>query len=67
MIIKMLDEYGQVNVNELSRYFNVSEVTIRNDLAYLERKTYLLEPGEVPSRQRRPPWIFVFWKRRARM
>lgn len=42
LIIKMLDEYGQVNVNELSRYFNVSEVTVRNDLAYLERKNLLI-------------------------
>ena len=42
LIIKMLDEYGQVNVNELSKHFKVSEVTIRNDLAHLEQKNLLI-------------------------
>lgn len=42
LIIKMLDEYSQVNVNELSKHFNVSEVTIRNDLAHLEQKNLLI-------------------------
>jgi DeoR family transcriptional regulator of aga operon len=37
-IIDKLESDNQVLVNELSKEFNVSEVTIRNDLAYLEEK-----------------------------
>jgi DeoR family transcriptional regulator of aga operon len=37
-IIDKLETDNQVLVNELSKEFNVSEVTIRNDLAYLEEK-----------------------------
>ena len=42
LILKMLDELGQVNVNELSEKFQVSEVTIRNDLTQLEQKNLLI-------------------------
>lgn len=42
LIIKLVDEQGQVNVNELSEQFGVSEVTIRNDLAHLEQKNLLI-------------------------
>ncbi len=42
MIIKELDLNGRVNVSELSKKFNVSEVTIRNDLAQLEKKNILI-------------------------
>ena len=37
-ILEMLNKRGKVRVNELSRIFNVSEVTIRLDLSDLERK-----------------------------
>ncbi|HPG38940.1 MAG TPA: transcriptional repressor AgaR [bacterium] len=40
-IIVTLDEKGQVDVQELSDYFMVSPVTIRNDLSYLEEKNLL--------------------------
>ncbi len=36
-IIQILSEKGKVKVSELSRLFNISEVSIRNDLAELER------------------------------
>lgn len=42
LILKLLDESGQVNVNELSDKFGVSEVTIRNDLTQLELKNLLI-------------------------
>ncbi len=35
-IIEILDKTGKVKVNELSKLFGISEVTIRNDLAKLE-------------------------------
>jgi DeoR family transcriptional regulator, aga operon transcriptional repressor len=41
-ILKKLDEDEQVNVIELSRQFKVSEVTIRKDLKYLEKKNILI-------------------------
>ncbi len=41
-IIKMLEQEGQVQVPTLSRLFNVSPVTIRNDLAQLEQKNMLI-------------------------
>lgn len=37
-----IEEDGQVNVNDLSQEFGVSEVTIRNDLAKLEKKDLLI-------------------------
>ncbi|MBI9062736.1 MAG: DeoR/GlpR transcriptional regulator [Marinilabiliaceae bacterium] len=42
LILKLLDDKGQVNVHELSHQFNVSEVTIRNDLTQLEHKNLLI-------------------------
>ena len=41
-ILAMLSEDGQVYVHELSDYFSVSEVTIRNDLDQLEKKNLLI-------------------------
>ncbi len=40
-IVAQLEEQGQVQVSELSEFFKVSPVTIRNDLAYLEKKNIL--------------------------
>jgi DeoR family transcriptional regulator, aga operon transcriptional repressor len=40
-IISLLGEQGRVDVKTLSTMFTVSEVTIRNDLAYLEDKELL--------------------------
>ncbi|UCH10028.1 MAG: DeoR/GlpR transcriptional regulator [Fidelibacterota bacterium] len=37
-IIRLIQENGKVRVEDLSALFNVSTVTIRNDLNYLERK-----------------------------
>lgn len=42
VIIKKLDLHGKVDVRELSKLFGVSEVTIRNDLAQLEKKNILI-------------------------
>jgi DeoR family transcriptional regulator of aga operon len=41
-IIEMLENNGQVRIPELSKIFNVSEVTIRNDLEQLEQKNLLI-------------------------
>jgi DeoR family transcriptional regulator of aga operon len=41
-IMKQLEQEEQVNVFELSRQFNVSEVTIRKDLKHLEKKNILI-------------------------
>jgi DeoR family transcriptional regulator of aga operon len=41
-IMQQLEEKGQVSVNDLSEMFGVSEVTIRNDLAKLEKKNLLI-------------------------
>lgn len=41
-ILNLLEKDGQVNVNSLSRQFDVSEVTIRKDLRYFERKNMLV-------------------------
>ncbi|MGB5848161.1 MAG: transcriptional repressor AgaR [Ignavibacteriaceae bacterium] len=41
-IIEMLENDGQVKVHRLSRIFNVSEVTVRNDLDQLESKDLLV-------------------------
>jgi DeoR family transcriptional regulator of aga operon len=40
-ILALLEEHGQVDVQQLSNRFKVSSVTIRNDLAYLENKNLL--------------------------
>lgn len=42
-ILDILNSQGQVAVNELSNFFNVSEVTIRNDLSHLENKGLLIK------------------------
>lgn len=42
MILKQLADQGQVFIEDLSREFNVSGVTIRNDLAKLEEKRLLI-------------------------
>lgn len=41
-ILRLLSESGQVLVDELSKEFKVSEVTIRNDLDQLEKKHLLV-------------------------
>ncbi len=41
-IIEMLEKHGQVSVDELTKIFKVSEVTIRNDLDKLEEKRLLI-------------------------
>ena len=41
-ILDILEINGQIFINELSRQFNVSQVTIRNDLAHLEKKNQLI-------------------------
>jgi len=41
-ILKQLEKDDQVSVSELSRQFNVSEVTIRKDLKHLEKKNILI-------------------------
>ncbi|MBL4934328.1 DeoR/GlpR transcriptional regulator [Clostridium sp. YIM B02515] len=40
-ILDMLNKNGRVRVNELSKFFNVSEGMIRKDLQGLERKGYI--------------------------
>lgn len=42
-ILDILNAKGQVSVNELSKLFNVSEVTIRNDLSHLQSKGLLIK------------------------
>ncbi len=42
IIVKELDQKGKVDISELGKIFNVSEVTIRNDLAQLEKKNVLI-------------------------
>ena len=42
IIIKELNLNGKVGVSDLSKMFGVSGVTIRNDLANLEKKSILL-------------------------
>ncbi len=41
-ILELIEATGQVKVNELSKLFKVSEVTIRNDLSQLEQKGLLI-------------------------
>ena len=41
-ILQMLSDSGQVLVDDLSKEFSVSEVTIRNDLDQLEKKNQLI-------------------------
>lgn len=41
-ILNLLEKEGQVDVNSLSKKFRVSEVTIRKDLKYFEKKNMLV-------------------------
>jgi DeoR family transcriptional regulator of aga operon len=41
-ILSQINAIGQVMVKELSKQFDVSEVTIRNDLEQLEKKNMLI-------------------------
>ncbi|HEC41272.1 MAG TPA: DeoR/GlpR transcriptional regulator [Bacteroides sp.] len=41
-ILEELDLMGQVTVSDLSNKFNISEVTIRNDLTHLEKQNMLI-------------------------
>lgn len=41
-ILEEIEVKGQVSVTELSKMFKISEVTIRNDLAHLERQNMLI-------------------------
>ncbi len=41
-ILNLLEKDGQVDVNSLSEKFQVSEVTIRKDLSYLEKRNMLV-------------------------
>ena len=41
-ILELLSEKGELHVPELSQKFDVSEVTIRNDLDQLEQKKVLI-------------------------
>lgn len=41
-ILEQVKESGEVLITDLSKQFNVSEVTIRNDLEYLERKNLVM-------------------------
>ena len=41
-ILERIKETGEVLVSALSKEFDVSEVTIRNDLEHLERKNLLI-------------------------
>jgi len=41
-ILELLEKNGKVSVNNLSKSFKVSEVTIRNDLDVLEKKNLLI-------------------------
>lgn len=52
-ILTQLEEHGQINVKQLSEYFKVSEVTIRNDLNYLDNKNLLLRSHGGAIRQQR--------------
>jgi DeoR family transcriptional regulator of aga operon len=42
LILEALQQHKQVDVTQLSKRFDVSEVTIRKDLRYLERKNLLI-------------------------
>src|SRR5262245_28919971 len=52
-ILESLKRHGQVNVKELSESLGVTGVTIRNDLAQLEKKRVLIRArgGAIPIEQ----------------
>ena len=41
--LELLNKHGKISVSELSAQYDVSEVTIRNDLAHLEKKGLLIK------------------------
>ncbi|MEN6454927.1 MAG: transcriptional repressor AgaR [Prolixibacteraceae bacterium] len=41
-ILEELEQKGQVSVSELAKMFDISEVTIRNDLTHLEKQNMLI-------------------------
>ena len=52
-IVELVRKRGEVSVDELATAFNVSSVTIRSDLNYLEQQRYLIRAfGK--ARYRRP-------------
>lgn len=53
-ILNLLDEQGSVSVTDLVTRFNVSEMTIRRDLDFLERRGYLrrVHGGAITDRGR---------------
>lgn len=61
MILKLLDEQGSVRINDLVELFGISEMTVRRDLALLERKSLLsrVYGGAVSARGRsyEPPYL----------
>jgi DeoR family transcriptional regulator of aga operon len=58
-ILEKVDAVGQVEVQNLSGIFGVSEVTIRNDLAHLELKNLLLRTRGGAIKQRRVGFDFA--------
>jgi len=58
-ILEQVDTAGQVEVQNLSGIFGVSEVTIRNDLAHLEQKNLLLRTRGGAIKQRRVGFDFA--------
>ncbi|MBR6729205.1 MAG: DeoR/GlpR transcriptional regulator [Clostridia bacterium] len=63
-ILALLNREGKVKVSELSRLFNISEVTIRMDLADLEQKGLLsrVHGGAVSSYR---PYYNMSWSQRS--
>ncbi len=41
-ILKMIEQHGKISVTELSEMYQISEVSVRNDLALLEKKGLLV-------------------------
>jgi DeoR/GlpR family transcriptional regulator of sugar metabolism len=60
-ILKLLEEHGSVKISELVSLFDISEMTVRRDLAILERKALIsrVYGGAVSSRGRsyEPPYL----------
>jgi DeoR family transcriptional regulator of aga operon len=65
-IIEELQEYGKVNVSDLSKKCNVSEVTIRNDLIKLEQKGMLIRTRGGALRQESVSRDFELSEKRRR-
>jgi len=61
-IISLLGERGELSVDELARLFETSEVTIRKDLAELEKNGLLLRRYGGACRCR-ANWYRRWWKR----